>query len=102
MFTNIVFVIQIWSEWNRTNALLVGSLSIGDVSLGIAISWKTIEGFIFFGGWSIFITKVALQIYELSVYAAVMFSVEQKQAQVIIAFDRTESALSENTQASPQ
>ena len=82
----------------RTNALLVGTLSIGDVSLSIAISN---EGFISFGGWSIFITKVALQIYELSVYAAVMFSVVQNQAQVVIALDRT-SALSGNTQTSTQ
>ena len=100
LLTNIVFVIQIWSEWNtrgetkecfvsRTNALLVGTLSIGDVSLSIAISWKTIEGFISFGGWSIFITKVALQIYQVSVYIAVMFSVVQNQAQVVIALDRT-------------
>ena len=74
---------------SRTNALLVGTLSIGDVSLSIAISWKTIEGFISFGGWSIFITKVALQIYQLSVYIAVMFSVVQNQAQVVIALDRT-------------
>ena len=75
---------------SRTNALLVGTLSIVDVSLSIAISWKVIEGFISFGGWSIFITKVALQIYELSVYAAVMFSVVQNQAQqVVIALDRT-------------
>ena len=72
---------------SRTNALLVGTLSIGDVSM--SISWKVIEGFISFGGWSIFITKVALQIYELSVYAAVMFSVVQNQAQVVIALDRT-------------
>ena len=83
---------------SRTNALLVGTLSIGDVSLSIAISN---EGFISFGGWSIFITKVALQIYELSVYAAVMFSVVQNQAQVVIALDRT-SALSGNTQTSTQ
>ena len=75
---------------SRTNALLVGTLSIGDVSLSIAISWKTIEGFISFGGWSIFIAKVALQIYQLSVYIAVMFSVVQNQAQqVVIALDRT-------------
>ena len=74
---------------SRTNALLVGTLSIGDVSLSIAISWKTIEGFISFGGWRIFITKVALQIYQVSVYIAVMFSVVQNQAQVVIALDRT-------------
>ena len=86
---------------SRTNAPLVGTLSIGDVSLSIAISWKTIEGFISFGGWSIFITKVALQIYQLSVYVVVMFSVVQNQAQVVIALDRT-SALSGNTQTSTQ
>ena len=83
---------------SRTNALLVGTFPIGDVSLSIAISWITIdrEGFISFGGWSIFITKVALQIYELSVYVAVMFSVMQNQAEVVIALNRI-SALSENT-----
>ena len=86
---------------SRTNALLVGTLPIGDVSLSIAISWKTREGFVFFRGWSIFITKVALQIYELSVYAAVMSSVMQNQAQVVIALDRI-SAISENTQTSIQ
>ena len=86
---------------SRTNALLVGTLSIGDVSLSIALSWKTSEGFISFGGWSIFITKVALQIYQVSVYIAVMFSVVQNQAQVVIALDRT-SALSGNTQTSTQ
>ena len=108
LLTNIVFVIQIWSEWNKRMFCFKNQcasswhiIKIGDVSLSIALSWKTIEGFISFGGWSIFITKVALQIYELSVYAAVMFSVVQNQAQVVIALDRT-SALSGNTQTSTQ
>ena len=108
LLTNIVFVIQIWSEWNKRMFCFKNEcasswhiIKIGDVSLSIAISWKVIEGFISFGGWSLFITKVALQIYELSVYAAVMFSVVQNQAQVVIALDRT-SALSGNTQTSTQ